>query len=126
VCHQTLRQWLQDGDGDIDQDEYLDYMRKNGVKIETRRLVSQPNAASDVCHLLACVLYRPFLLTGWNFLDFIIAIAYVIDMLAIAGGGTALRYSWPFRPLRLLTQSSKIQIVVSTRTPSCWWLGKGT
>ena len=69
----------------------MDYMRKHGVKIHTR---------------------RPFILTGWNFLDFVIACAYTVDILALAAGHTALRYSWPFRPLRLLSQSSKIQIVM--------------
>ena len=70
----------------------MEYMRLNGVKIET---------------------WRPFLLTGWNFLDLIITLAYVVEMLALAGGATV-QCSWPLRPFRLLTQSSRIQIVVSS------------
>ena len=69
----------------------MDYMRKNGVKIETR---------------------RPYLLTGWNFLDFSIFLVYSVDIIALAFGSAAIRYSWPVRPLRLLSQSPQIQIVV--------------
>ena len=68
----------------------MEYMRKNGIKIETR---------------------RPFMLTGWNFVDLLVLISYIIDFIGIAVG-SSLHYSWPFRPLRLLSLSSRIQIVV--------------
>ena len=60
-----------------------------GVKIETR---------------------RPYLLTGWNIMDFLITISLVVDSLGMVFGST-LRYSWPLRPLRVLSLSTKIQVV---------------
>ena len=95
------------GDGDVDSEEYMEYMRTQGIKIDTR---------------------RPFLLTGWNFIDLVsgphcclatadcvvlqlVALFYVVDMVGITVG-SSLHYSWALRPLRLLSLSNRIQIVV--------------
>ena len=78
-----------DSDGDVSAQEYMEYMAQHGVKIDT---------------------WRPYLLTGWNVVELLVLCTYIIDMSTMRF--LTLRYSWASRPLRLLSFTPSVQVVV--------------